>query len=367
MSAKDPISQGLISGRAPGYWGGGGGVRCRINQEQIVDKVLSLNYEKIIAMGLPLALWREAANVLENPRQCSCFKDTAKQPDIPCAQCYGTGFIPGYLKFGTQNFWAEAPLPTSGGFGTGGFGQDGYGEVGDWALVNVVLDTTNRPYRFMLASTATVGIAVSPNLIISPASLARKVGAWEAKAEMFTRDAGVNSSINIEVSKDSGASWFALNQLEAQAPTQLQFRVTFSRTTVNVKSPMFEIVRARFPVIKDIVGEVNEPVIRVIPSWLTEAELRQAHGLKLEAEGNKFWTLPLNFFDSTIQGDTRGARIMDDVMVEDRQGTEQAFRYVITQFSYSETFGRFTRQEFSQRKAAGIPGQLTGEQYYRVF
>lgn len=367
MAPKTPIAQGLISGHAPGYWGGGGGIRCRINQEAIADKVLALNYEKIVAMGMPLAIWREAKNVLDNPLQCTCFKDTAKQPDIPCAQCYGTGFIPGYLKFGTQNFWVEAPRPSGGGFGSGGFGQEGFGEMGDWSLANVVLDTTNRPFRFMLSSTATVGSAVSPNLTISASSLARKVGAWEAKADMFTRDGGANSSITIEASKDNGSTWFALSQLEAQAPTQLKFRVTFNRTATTVKSPMFEIVRARFPVIRDILGELSEPVIRVLPTWLTEAEIRQAHGLKLESQGNKFWTLPLGFFDTTINTESRASRINDDVLVEDRLGADVGYRYAITEFSYSDTFGRFTRQEFSMRKVAGAPNQLTGEQYYRVF
>jgi hypothetical protein len=334
----------IISGRAPGYWGRN--IRCRINDELIADKVLSLNYDKIMAMGLPVAMWREASSIQTGLTACSCVKDTAKQPDIPCHTCYGTGFIPGYLKFGTRNYWAASI------------------DAG-WTLTNIVLDKNNRPFRFQLDPAATSGTAISPNLTIS---VAGKVGAWEAKADGFTRDGGVNSTITVEASKDNGVSWFALTALEAQAPTtQLRFRVTMTRTAITVKSPMFEIVRARFPIITDIRKELNEPVIRVIPTWLSEAEVRQTHGLKMEATGNKFWTLPLTFFDTSIGINTLAARIKDDVFVEERHGSDTGFRYGITGFSYSETFGKFTRQEFTLRKFAGEPGSLTGEFAYRVF
>ncbi len=360
----------VVNGRAPGYWGRD--IRCRIASEFTVDKVLSQNYDKIVAMGLPYALWREATSVLDNPIKCTCFKDTAKQPDVPCLQCYGTGFIPGYLKFGTQNFWSEASSDGTGGFGTGGFGQGGFGEIGSWSMTNTVLDKTNRPFRIMLEPNATTGTAISPNLIIGPADIAKKVGPWEAKADAFTRDGGANSTILVEASKDAGFSWFALSALEAQAPTtQLQFRVTLTRTSISVKTPMFEIVRARFSVMRDLVyglaGAVNEPVIRVIPTWDQEQETRQNIGDKMENANKRFWTLPLTFFNLLLSKETPMARVMDDCLVEVRYGGEIGFRYALNDFAYSDTFGKFTRQEFGLRRIAGSPGQLPGEVYTKVF
>lgn len=335
----------FISGRAPGYWGQN--IRCRIQSDGTVDKVLSLHYDKIMAMGLPFAIWREAKAVLENPTQCSCFKDTSKQPDIPCSQCYGTGAIPGYLKFGTRNYWVES---TAAG----------------WTLTNVVVDTNNRPNRLMLATGATSGTAVSPNLTIS---VVGKLAAWEAKADAFTRDGGAASSVTVEASKDNGATWFALSALESEAPTtQLRFRVSMTRTTAAVKSPMFEIVRARFATMLDTMrNELNEPVIRAIPTWNVEAELRQVGGTLIQ-NSQTFWTLPLYFFDNTVAQNSVAARLEDDVFAEVRYGGEIGFRKPFVEFKYSDTFGTFTRQEFAIRRAAGQRGDSNvGEIYNRVF
>jgi len=336
----------FISGKASGYWGNN--IRCRIESEAVTDKVLSLNYDKLMAMGLPIAVWREASSVLPDAVLCSCFKDTSKQPDIPCAQCYGTGHIPGYIKFGTRNYWAEA---TAAG----------------WTLNNVVLDATNRPKMLVLASGATTGTAISPNITIS---VTGKLAAWEARADAFTRDQGAASSITVEASKDGGTTWFALTALEAQAPTtQLRFKVTFTRVAATNKSPVFQIVRARFPTMLDTMrNEVQEPVIRVLPTWNVEFEQRNAYGTSIQQPNQAFWTLPLYFFDETIVENTPAVRLEDDVFVEDRYGGSVGTRYPIKEFKYSDTFGRFTRQEFSARRAAGERGSsIIGEIYMRVW
>ena len=334
----------ILGGRSSGYWGGN--PHARVSSELIAEKVLGMNYQKVMAMGMPFALWREASTVQDDLTTCSCVKDTAKQPDIPCLSCYGTGTIPGYLKFGTRTYWAAAV-------------DEG------WGLSNITLDKQNRPFRFQLSAAATSGTATSPNI---PISIIDQLGDWESKSDGFTRDGGAASTITVQASKDGGLSWFALSALTAQAPTtQIRFKVTITRTSVSVKSPMFEIVRVRFPTFFDIRGEYTEPVIRAIPTWLTEAEIRQTHGLKLEASGNKMWTLPLTLFDHTIAIESMGARIKDDVFVEERFGAETGYRYAVTEFSYSDTFAKFTRQEMTLRKLSGTPGEINGEAIYRVF
>lgn len=336
----------LIDCHAPGYWGGD--PNTRIQAEFVPDKVLSLNYDKILAMGLPFALWREASFIQDGLSNCSCFKDTAKQPDIPCQTCYGTGFIPGYFKHGTRNYWAASVDP-------------------GWTLSGMILDKQNRPFRFMLDPAATTGTATSANQLIN---ITGKLALWESKAEAFTRDGGANSTVLVEGSVDNGVTWFGLQFLDSQAAsaTQLRFRVTMTRTDVNVKSPMFEIVRARFPIWLDLANRiVDEPVIRAIPTWLEESEYRERYGDKLEAKNNKFWTLPMAFFDLSLTLDEPKSRIQDDAFVEVRYGGEKGFRYALVDFAYSDTFDKFTRQEFGTRKVTGTPGKLPGEHYYRIF
>jgi hypothetical protein len=339
--AKHP----LIDCHAPGYWGGD--PHNRITAEYIPDKVLSLNFDKILAMGLPFALWRSANLLQSNLTRCSCFKDTSKQPDIPCQSCYGTGSIPGYFKLGTKNYWVASI------------------DAG-WTLNNVVLDKTNRPFRFMLDPAQTSGTAVSPNLSLSTTG---KILPWEVKAEAFTRDGDANSTVLVEFSVDAGTTYHALDQINVVAPTtQVQFRVTMTRTAVTVKTPMFEIVRLRFGTFTDLSGRITtEPVIRAIPTWLQESEVKERYGDKLEAVNNRFWTLPMAFFDPAIPLEDPKSRIQDDAFVEVRYGGEMGFRYALVDFAYSDTFDKFTRQEFGTRKVTGQPGQMVGEHYYRIF
>lgn len=343
----DPTAGGLIDGHATGgYWGRD--IRSRISAEFVPDKVLALHYQKIQAMGLPYALWREADFVNPNLSSCSCFKDTSKQPDVPCQTCYGTGKIPGYFKFGTVNYWVASIDPI-------------------WTLTNTIVDTNNRPNRIMLATTAITGTAVSSDL---PVNMAGKLSQWEFKVDGYTRDGGANSSILTEFSINSGATWQTLSVLNLESSgifTQIRFRITLNRTTVNNKTPMFEIIRFRFANAFDIANLISEPIIRIIPTWLNEAEIKQLYGRKFEANGKRFWTLPLTFFDPTLSKETPTSRLSDDDIVEVRYGGEVGYRYKLIDFSYSDTFGVFTRQEMALRKVAGTPGGIQGEYEYRVF
>jgi hypothetical protein len=346
MSCKHP----LVGRNSPGYWGGN--PRKRFDADNTIDKIIALSIDKLRLNGMPYALWQEAAAVLINPTVCSCVKATSKQADIPCLSCYGTKYIPGYLKFGTKNYWMSSI-------------ESGL------TLTNTVLDKTNRPFRIQLEPNATSGTVESPDYVIS---VANKLGRWESKLDGFTRDAGAASSIVAEFSIDSGASWHLLNDtnLESVAPTsKIRFRVTFTRASVSVKSPMFEMIRIRFPYLLDpLNGALAEPVIRIIPTWTVETESRENIGIRNEASGMRFWTLPLNYFNVNLQPEGFESRIADDSFVECRYGGEAGFRYNLTQFKYSDTLGKFTRQEFEMRRVVGKPapaGEFAGEVIYRVF
>jgi hypothetical protein len=159
-----------------------------------------------------------------------------------------------------------------------------------------------------------------------------------------------------------------MSQLETVLPTSIiRFRITLSRTTAADKSPVFEMIRVRFPIILDAFGPLLEPVIRFIPTWDVEQEIRNNYGSNVDASGKNFWTLPLNFFDAALLPDTAESRIIDDAFVECRYGGMIGFRYAMNQFKYSDTFGKMTHQAFVLRKVAGKPNKLVGEHFYRVF
>lgn len=344
MSCKNP----QLGKSAVGYWGRN--PRKLFDGYDSADRVIALHIDKLMLMGLPYAVWREAATVITNPTLCSCFKDTSKQADINCLSCYGSGRLPGYLKFGTSNWWQASINP-------------------GWTLTNMELDTVNRPSRLQLIPGQLTGTAVTPDIAVS---MATKIGAWESAFAGFTRDNGVASTFLVEFSVDAGATWFTLNNANLEARgvfTAIRFRVSMTRAIATVKSPMFEIVRIRFSTIGDVMGgdPILEPVIRMLPSWDTQQEVRQNFGTRTNAEGRRMWTIPLNFFDTTVLPNTTQARLFDDVILECRFGAEVGFRYAVNQFRYSDQFGIFTRQEFEVRRYAGSPGALDGEFAYRIF
>lgn len=332
-----------INGYAPGYWGTN--IRQRIVSERLSQKVLSLNIDKQLAMSLPFAVWREAESILDSPVQCSCYKDTAKQADVPCLSCYGTGALPGYIKFGTKTYWSSSI------------------DAG-WTFTNMFLDQDNRPFRLRIADGQLYGSAISAPI---PVVTVGKLGPWEWKYDGFTRDGGMSSSIDVQVSTDGGTTFGALTNLNVGTFSSVVFKVLMTRSTVKVKSPMFEIIRFRYPNIFDIMGEVQEPVMRFLPTWDHQAEYRGNFGVRLDVAGKRFWSLPMSFFDKTIVHGSKQDALADDMFAEARYGMEPGVRYGFLDYSYSETFHEFTRQEFSLRRFTGVVGGATGEIFMKVW
>lgn len=339
MSCKSP----LLGNKAVGFWGRN--PKTTFDAEQIPDKVLAQNLDMVRTMGLPYSIWRSAGSQITNPARCSCWKATAKQADIPCLSCYGTGYLPGYLKFGTRNYW--------------------YSSIDSWTLTNMVLDKTNRPYRLMLDPAALSGSAESPDIAVA---LTGKLGSWEARTEGFSRDNNVDGFIFTDISVDSGVTWVDISLINTLTfAGVIRFRIRMVRSYLSVKSPMFEMVRVRFPTMLDPWGTMTEPVVRLIPTWDVESHMRMNYGERVDTSGKRFWTVPLNFFDGALQAEVFASRLGDDAFAECRYGGEIGFRYDMIQFKYSDTFSKFTRQEMELRRVAGDPSTQDGEGYMRIF
>jgi hypothetical protein len=347
------------AGGAVGYWGNN--IHGRILAEQVPEKVSALLIDKITAMGLPLALWMEVPDIgVGGVTVCSCVGATSKQPDRPCMLCYGVGRIPGFKKFGTTQYWKSS--------------------TDTWTLSNMEVNRDFAPYHLGLTAAATTGSATIGPFAISTVG---KLGSWEFNVYAACRDSntaadggwtGTNSLVYVEWSTN-GSTWRAMSTLASQNPAtgNMYFRVTMTRTAVTVKSPLFGIVRIRFPRITDIrmlngAPEVDEPIIRGIETWDNEVMVKEPRSMRTESNNQKFWTLPLSIFDTSLTRDAEESRIQDTAFVEQRYGANMGVRFPILDFSYSDKFGIFTRQEFNLRRAQGEPGNtILGEQYGRVF
>lgn len=335
-------------GLAVGYWGRNGSQH--IQALQTAQRVLVLNRDKIQAMGLPFNVWTRLTTASE-PRsvQCSCFRETTQQSDSPCLSCYGMRWQPGFLRFGYRTTFYSS-IHT------------------DLTLTGVVKDTVNTPNRLVLAPGVLTGTIVTPPFAIPDTNL----GTWTAKLDAFARDQA--NTILGEFSLDGGLTWTALVALGTVGnnPTlggTIQFRITMTRPAATTKSPMFEVIRARYPVISPMRKEDMAPgEILLLKTWDIEKFVRDPQGKSAQSQGEKYWTLPLNLFDPRIAQETKDSLLGPDHFLEDARGVQAGTRFVSTQHAYSRTFKIFTRQEFNMRQLVGEQGnQLLGEALAKVW
>jgi hypothetical protein len=347
---------------APGYWGRD--PTTHIQALQTAERVLALNYDKVRAMGLPFRLWTRITDpVGDRVKQCSCWNDTAKQSDVPCYSCYGNRFMPGFLKFNyITTFYSSIDT--------------------DLTLTNIVPERTITPFRLTLAPNATVGHIVTP-----PYTVPRTVyGPWETRTDAYPRDP--SNLITTEWSTDGGFNWQPIQllgsspQYNPRAGTDIMFRVTLYRPTLQQKAPLFEIVRARFPYVPPF-RVMTAPTpgtpfyhqddcwpgeILILKTWDQERFRREQSGNRTETEGQRYWTIPLNYFNQEIERETPKAALGKDHFLEESRGPEAGARYVATKHDYSRTFKIFTRQDFNLRRIIGDPNdRLSGEALMRVW
>jgi hypothetical protein len=349
-------------GLAVGYWGRN--VHSHVTlAEQIPQKALALNRDKIFTLGLPFFAYQSTQPLYptHDPHitQCSCWKDTSQQADVACYSCYGERYIPGYFKFGFQTMW--------------------WSSVDTWTMTNTFLDQTITPWRFKLSPNQLSGTIVSLPQVVQQAPQ----GPWEAHADYSTRNppspAQQNATVTVKFSVNGGPLYDinAISIVNPQPGQSIQWTVTMTRVDCDTPSPLFEIVRARYPSVPMIVSMrpdiPSQGAILVLRTWEMEKFSREQAGTRLETQGESYWTLPLNFFDPSLPPDTRYTKFGPRYFIKKASGFEAGVCYVPTPpFSYSEQFYLFTRQQFGLRRAVGDPVKINttnidGEVYYSVF
>jgi hypothetical protein len=352
---------------AVGYWGGCS-IHKRIVAGQIPGKIIGMEQDKLVAMGRAMYLWLPVPSTPTSlvssllganaTVPCSCDKETAKTSDDRFFSCYGTRIIPGYVMFLHEtHFFSSA-------------------EAAGYTLVGCALDFKVKPNRILLTSGAVSGtIETADKAYTNPNG-----DDWELRLDVFERSTG--AVISAEFSTDGGATFFPASAINgASKPTgagNIRFRITMTRAAASDKAPAFEILRLR-----RIQSEnVNQQLVKArsvdnsfLPgqilmarTWVMERTIRDAgRGRNTDHAGDKAWTTPLNFFDTSITPETPPAAIQDresgphpfyEVAYGIRNGID---RYALYQESYSEQLLAFTHQAFFDRLVQ------KGENYHLVF
>jgi hypothetical protein len=352
---------------AVGYWGGN--IRCRIQSEQIPDKIKVLLQDKLLGMGRPMFLWlpvtdlpaEQLASLMNGTSlvPCTCDKETSKTSDDRCFSCYGARQIPGYLKFLHQTlFFASAEAVSA-----------------PFTLTDCLLDRQVKPNRVLMntgATTATIETTDKPYTNPDGAD-------WEVNIDAFERSAG--STATAEFSTDGGGTFFPVADINGvNKPTgsaSVRFRITLTRPAAGDKSPAWEILRLR----RVQTENTNQDIVKarsvdnsyapgqilMARTWGMERTIRDAgRGLQTDNSGDKAWTAPLDFFDISLTQDT------PSVIVRDREagphpfyakayGVDIGARFPMYQESWSEELLTVTHQAFFDRRSQ------TNENYFLVF
>ena len=270
-----------LGGTAVGYWGRS--VFKRLAAEQEFGRQRALLQDQILGTGIRVSLWQGVSSGIK----CACYKETNRSADRKCKSCHGVinGYIPGYLKFGYNTLWMS---------------------VKD---TDVTLTNTQLITDFKSAKIGLIAGAVSGTIESADKSFTRSAtgSIWEYESIKFIRIED-DSDVVVEYSLNSGDTWTDIEQLPTANPSSgvIRFRATLSRTSSDIFTPYFEIVRARYSRI-DLDEERSEgvytygPFIRIMNSRPFRSLLKSEYGDFPNISGMTFWTSGLSMFDSSIE------------------------------------------------------------------
>lgn len=331
---------------AAGYWGSAG-PWARIEADQTEFKIRAWLQDQQIARGRQATLWLPVSSVTPGSLVCTCTKVTTQSAIHNCDSCYGSGFVPGFQKFMHQTIFLSSA------------------EVGAFTLVGTALNTGKKPNLIELASGAVIGtIITNTKPFTNPLN-----AAWEARVDAFVRTAG--STITTEFSTDGGGTWIPLAQINGPSKPigsgNIQFRITLSRASASDFSPGFEILRVRRPMSENRNGQISRrrPLevgqVLILKTWAQEKEsLLEGRGRFTEHLTDRSWTMPLDFYDTSLTTDTKVCVIDDsssqvhpilEYIGPNQDNVVGTTRYIIEQVSVSTQTGCFTHQSFVERQA----------------
>lgn len=349
--------------QAVGYWGRN--PNCRLNDDQTAAKIRALLQDQLILNGRPVWLWQPVLPTTPGVVPCTCDKNTTQNSDYKCMSCFGTKLAPGYTKFMFETLFfcsAEASLFT---------------------MTGAAIDTTKKPSRIVCAPGSVSAVITTPDKVFANSTSED----WELELAAYRKTAG--DIITLESSTDAGVTYLPVPLTPAVVgpPTAvsgsfyvfrgaltgafkpigtgtLRFRITLTRAVATTaESPSFEIVRVRHlrrrAVNKNLLirHDYLPGQILVLKTWEAEVVRRESvQGRVVEHEGDRSWTAPLDFYDTTITRDTPPAALDDreagpHPFFEYSSGVRLLQRYAIKSISFDSTVNNMlTHQSFTERR-----------------
>lgn len=162
-------------------------------------------------------------------RLCTCWDNTERIPRQDCHACFGSGRPGGFLKFGTETILIDASLPKL-------------------ALVNIVINDVERPYRLELEETKSEGF-VEGTFDILP-----NLGQLDTLA-IFPKELP-SAQYSVVVSKADGSDPRPITDrtwIELLAEKKIKVRIALRRGSAE-NSPYIESFFLRYNVLNPVVN-----------------------------------------------------------------------------------------------------------------
>ena len=306
---------------AVGWWGRN--IERRIDSEQIPQKIRALLQDKLLSRGKKVYFWQQVDKFNPIATECSCVKDTTERADIACNSCYGTKYMPGYVKMFHETLYVSSISTTA-------------------ILTDTKVDKNIKPYRIIIDDNLLTG-TIESGAIPFDNHLDYD---WDYKSDIV--NILETNTITVEFSTNN-VDFYTISEINdvGKKPTgvgNIYIRVTLVRANAQDRSPEFEIIRLRHQTKEEPYIKILRPQISEFPSWMP-------YGRRTENLGERFWTMPLDFFDDAIEKDTPAAKIVENSFYERVDGINTGIRFVTTKLNYNEEFGIFTEQSFETRRA----------------
>jgi hypothetical protein len=288
----------------------------RVLAEQEQGRQRALLEDQIRMGGIRVSYWN---GVDVSTTRCACYKASSQASDRKCASCHGTSYVPGFLKFGYDTVWMSATDT-------------------DVVLTNTEISTEFKSAKITLSETATTGTVESGD---KPFSRSAVGSVWEYDSQSFIREDSY-SSCTIEYSLNAGSTWSVIANIVTENPVtgSIRFRATLTRDSVDILSPFFEIVRARYSTINLSDDGRRGPWILLMRPSPKLNKVKSEWGDKPTSDVMPVWTAGLSMFDSSLTVGSQEELIKGPgAMFEILDGALVGYRYVMTNWQYSDPFG----------------------------
>lgn len=317
-TAKKPKVKG--SRTAVGYWGRN--INKRVDTEETGERIRALLQDKLRARGKDVFLWQQVTVNDTDTLECSCIKETSDRADNACVSCYGTKLIPGYKRFLHNTLFMSSISPNN-------------------TLINTSLDTNIKPHRIVLSDNQLNGFITSGQIPFAN-TLNNN---WEFRID--SPNIVETNQVVASFSTD-GITFHPIDEINdaGKKPVgvgNIYLRVSLSRASLTNRSPEFEMIRLRH-------ATSARPFIQILRPQVGENPAIVNYGRRSENLAERFWTAPLDHFDSSIPKDTPSARILENAFYQRVTGINSTDRFAISRLYYNEEFGTFTHQSFETRR-----------------